>query len=239
MLFFRLAWQSEERLLRKSKDFVLVNFRLRKVSSVNLTSVVRPATAAAIAAMSVVAIPEALAQEPTTIQSGPVQAVTGSAQRITMTMGKGQLFKTSVPYTKISITDEKIVEVTPQSNREFVFTPKGIGSTNVLVFDEKNTLIATLDINVESTARETYNEVPGGVRIYNFPWRGPGPGAASVRSLANPAFYHCNLTNCQLAVTPNAGAGPAPPAPYGGPAPTGTPTPAPQAGAPTESENAH
>ena len=116
----------------------------------NLTSIVRPATAAAIVAMSVVAIPEALAQEPTTIQSGPVQAVTGSAQRITMTMGKGQLFKTSVPFTKVSVTDDKIVDVTPQSNREFVFTPKGIGSTNVLVFDEKNALIATLDINVES-----------------------------------------------------------------------------------------
>jgi hypothetical protein len=187
--------------------------------------------------MAVVAIPEASAQEPTTIQSGPVQAVTGSAQRITMTMGKGQLFKTSIPYTKISITDEKIMEVTPQSNREFVFTPKGIGSTNVLVFDEKNTLIATLDINVEGTFRETYNEVPGGVRIYNAPWRGTGP--VSGKSLANPAFYHCNLTNCQLAVTPNAGAGSAGQAPYAGPGPTGTPAPGPQAGAPTESENPH
>ena len=118
----------------------------------NLTSIVRPATAAAIMVMAVVAIPEALAQESTTIESGPVQAVTGSAQRITMTMGKGQLFKTSVPFTKVSVTDDKIVDVTPQSNGEFVFTPKGVGSTNVLVFDEKNALIATLDINVVGTA---------------------------------------------------------------------------------------
>ena len=82
----------------------------------NLTSIVRPATVAAIVALSAVAIPEAFAQEPSTIQSGPVQAVTGSAQRITMTMGKGQLFKTSVPFTKVSVTDDKIVDVTPQSN---------------------------------------------------------------------------------------------------------------------------
>jgi hypothetical protein len=38
-------------------------------------------------------------------------------------------------------------------------TPKGIGSTNVLVFDEKNALIATLDINVVgTTAREVRTE---------------------------------------------------------------------------------
>jgi pilus assembly protein CpaC len=111
---------------------------------------VQPAAAGAIAiaAMSVVAIPEALAQEPNSVQSSPVQAVTGSGQQITLTMGKGGLFQTSAPYAKISVSDEKIVEVTPQSDREFVFNPKGIGSTNVFVFDEKNRLIARLDINV-------------------------------------------------------------------------------------------
>ena len=189
----------------------------------NLTSIARPATAAAIVAMAVVAIPEASAQEPTTIQSGPVQVVAGSAQRINMTMGKGALFKTSVPYSKISVTDEKIVDVTPQSNREFVFTPRGIGSTNVLVFDEKNTLIATLDISVVGTAREAYNEIPGRVRIFNR------LNERDKRELAKAASYHCNQTNCELTRE----------APIAGPAPPGTPTPGPQAGAPTESENPH
>jgi hypothetical protein len=204
---------------------------------VNLTSIVRPAKAAAIVAMAVVAIPEALAQEPTTIQSGPVQAVTGSAQRITMTMGKGQLFKTSVPFTKVSVTDDKIVDVTPQSNREFVFTPKGIGSTNVLVFDEKNALIATLDINVVATTTrevrtERYNDRLGKVTIYNAPWRG---GAQS--SFAHPAYYHCNQVNCEVAgVAPSLGAAPAGDAPSAGPGPTGTTTASPQAGPPTDDE---
>jgi Pilus formation protein N terminal region len=203
---------------------------------VNLASIARPATAAAIVAMSVVAIPEASAQEPTTIQSGPVQPVAGSAQRITMTMGKGELFKTSVPYTKISVSDEKIVDVTPQSNQEFVFTPRGIGSTNVFVFDEKSKLIATLDINVVGTAQEaraeTYNEIPGRVRIYNV--RG---------SFAKPAFYRCNLTNCELVneatnagpgpsgEAPNAGPGPSGEAPNAGPGPAGAATAGPKGGA--------
>ena len=183
----------------------------------NMTSIVTPLAAAAIAAMSVGPIPDALAQEPTSVQSGPVQAVTGSAQQITMTMGKGELFKTSAPYTKISVADEKIVEVTPQSDRQFVFTPKGFGSTNVFVFDEKNTLIATLDINVvgktekpQEVREESYDEVPGRVRIYNVQG-----------SLAKPAFYQCNHTNCELVRE----------APNAGPGPTRTTTTSPQAGA--------
>jgi Flp pilus assembly secretin CpaC len=192
---------------------------------VNLTSIMQLPTAAAIFAMSAVAIPEALAQEPTTIQSGPVEAVAGSAQKITMTMGKGELFKTSVPYTKISVSDEKIVEVTPQSDREFVFTPRGIGSTNVFVFDEKNTLIATLDINVVGkTAREvreeTYDEVPGRVRIYNRIYNDKG-------ELVEPVFYHCNQTNCELARE----------APIAGPGPTGTAITSPKGAATTDNEN--
>ena len=208
----------------------------------HLTSIVRPATAAAIVALSAVAIPEASAQESSTIQSGPVQAVTGSAQRITMTMGKGQLFKTSVPFTKVSVTDDKIVDVTPQSNREFVFTPKGVGSTNVLVFDEKNSLIATLDINVvATTAREVrterYDDRLGKVTIYNAPWRGGG-ALAGRSSFANPAYYHCNQVNCedrrrwlQVWARPRLET-----APSACPGPTGTTTASPQAGPPTDSE---
>ena len=218
----------------------------------NYTSIVRPATAAAIGAMSVVAIPEALAQEATTIQSGPVQPVAGSAQRITMTMGKGKLFKTPVPYTKISVSDEKIVDVTPQSNQEFVFTPKGIGSTNVFVFDDKSKLIATLDINVVSQTvpeahAETYDEIPGRVRIYNVPWRGGGPSLGG--TFTNPAFYQCNTTNCELVkVVPyaglsrggeasNAGPGPSGEAPNASPGPAGATTAGPKGGATPDNEN--
>jgi Flp pilus assembly secretin CpaC len=119
----------------------------------DLTGIVKAAAGAmAVAAMSVVAIPEALAQEPNSVQSRPVQAVTGAIQQITLTMGKGELFETSAPYAKVSVTDEKIAEVTPQSDREFVLNPRGVGSTNVFVLDNKNTLIARLDVNVVGRA---------------------------------------------------------------------------------------
>jgi Flp pilus assembly secretin CpaC len=190
----------------------------------NWTSIVQPVAAGAfaIAAMSVVTIPEALAEEPGSVQASPVQAVAGSVQQITLTLGKGGLFQTTAPYAKISVTDEKIVEVTPQSDREFVFNPKGIGSTNVFVFDEKNTLIAKLDVNVVSkiakaqeVRRETYGEAPGKVTVYNRIYNAQG-------LLAKPAFYQCNHRNCEIAgEAPNIVSE----APNSGPVPTGAATP--------------
>jgi Flp pilus assembly secretin CpaC len=174
----------------------------------NLTRIVQPAAAGAmvLAVISVVAIHEALAQEPKSVQSSPVQAVTGSVQEITLTMGKGGFFKTSTPYSKLSVADDKIVEVTPHSDREFIFNPKGIGSTNVFVFDEKNTLIARLDINVvggTAGAPEVREETYGGrVRVYNRIYNDKG-------ELARPAFYRCNGTNCESErEAPNLGPGP-------------------------------
>jgi hypothetical protein len=83
-------------------------------------------------------------------------------------MGKGELFQTLSPFANVSVTDEKIVEVTPQSDREVVLVPRGIGSTNVFVLDEKNSLIARLDINVlGGPVKEEYGESLGVVGIYN------------------------------------------------------------------------
>src|SRR6202044_1219244 len=96
------------------------------------------------------AIPVAFAQDSGSVPPSPVETVVGAVQGITLTMGKGGLFQTSVPFAKLSVSDEKIVEVTPQSDREFIFNPKSIGATNVFVFDGKNMLIAKLDINVVS-----------------------------------------------------------------------------------------
>jgi Flp pilus assembly secretin CpaC len=180
-----------------------------------------------MAAISVVAIPQALAQDPNDVQSSPVQAVTGSVQQIILTMGKGELFKTSAPYAKLSVADEKIVEVTPQSDREFIFNPRGIGSTNVFVFDDKSVLIARVEINVVGrTAKpreireETSGEAPGTVRVYNRIYDDKG-------ALAKPAFYQCTGTNCEIAGE----------VPHMDPVQAGTATASPQVGATAESEN--
>ena len=167
----------------------------------NLTSIVRPAAAGAIAiaAWSAVAIPVALAQAPNSAPSNSVQEVTGAAKQITLKIGEGRLFKTPSPYAKLSVTDEKIVEVTPQSDREFLFNPRGIGSTNVFVFDDKNVLLARVDVNVvdrvaktPEVKAETYDEVPGRVRIYSRIY------SRKEGELVRPTFYHCNPTNCEI-----------------------------------------
>jgi Flp pilus assembly secretin CpaC len=225
MLLFRLAQRSVRMALAQVED---VGDR-RKGAQMTLMSIAQPAAAGAIAiaAVSVVAFPEAWAQEPNSVQSGPVQAVTGSVQQITLTMGKGGLFQTAASYAKISVTDEKIVEVTPQSDREFVFNPKGIGSTNVFVFDEKNRLIARLDINVvgkiakvQEVREETYEEAPERVTVYSRIYDAQG-------SPAKPALYRCNHTNCEIVSE----------APDGGPGRTGTTTTSPKGAQSTDNEN--
>ena len=109
---------------------------------------------------------QARAQDQNTDPSRPVQAVAGTLQPIKLTVGKGGLFKTPSPYAKVSVADEKIVEVTPQSDLEFIINPKSVGSTNVFILDDKNTLIAGLNIDVVgrgAAARDT----GGDVKVYN------------------------------------------------------------------------
>jgi hypothetical protein len=165
------------------------------------------AGAVGLGVMCAAAIPGA-AQEANGVGPGPVQAVTGSGQRISLTMGEAGLFQTSAPFAKISVTDEKIVEVTPQSDRELVVNPRGIGSTNVFVFDDKSRLVARLDINVVSNTAGM--KEPDVVRIYGRINDGQG-------GLNKPATYRCNHRDCEnvgetanAAVVPKEAASPEP-----------------------------
>jgi Flp pilus assembly secretin CpaC len=161
----------------------------------------------AIVALCGVAPHEASAQEPSSVQSSPVREINGPVQPITLTLGEGALFQTPAPYTKISVTDEKIVEVTPQSDRAFVFNPREVGVTNVFILDNKNALIATLDVRVEQNARglgaakETQTGF-GMVRIYDRIYNAQG-------ALAKPALYQCDHASCEdVGEAPAAGPGP-------------------------------
>jgi hypothetical protein len=192
------------------------------------TSIVNPAAAGAavMAALAAVVAPDAAAQEPSLVQSSPVQAVTGAVQQITLTMGKGELFQTAASYAKVSVSDDKIVEITPQSDREFVFNPKGIGSTNVFLLDDKNRLVAQIDVNVVSNNSEPHGQGASRVRVY-------GRITDQRGELVKPATYQCNRRNCEIVsevplaasaptAAPNAGAGPTaapPPNPEESPAP--------------------
>jgi hypothetical protein len=108
--FFRLDLWSVERFWGKPEDFIF-EFRLREAIPSECDQHHGPQRRRRSWRCRRSPFPRRWRKTP---QSGAVQAVTGSAQRITMTMGKGQLFKTSVPFTKISVTDEKIVDVTPE-----------------------------------------------------------------------------------------------------------------------------
>ena len=176
-----------------------------------LARIGRAAATAAMAAMAAIAFGEALAQEP----AKPVRAVAGAAEQINLVMGKGGLYETSAPFAKISVADEKVVDVTPQSDREFVFTPKAIGATNVFVFSDKNKLIAQAgrQCRQPEPSQEASPRDGGQVRIYN-----------DKKSLAKPAHYRCSGVNCEL--EGEAASAAPPPAATTAPAAMGTAEPA-------------
>jgi hypothetical protein len=146
------------------------------------------AGAIGLVVMCAATIPGA-AQEANGVASGPVQAVTGSAQRISLKMGEAGLFQTSAPFAKISVTDEKIVEVMPQSDRELLLNPRAVGSTNVFVFDDKSGLVARLDVSVD-VSHKIYSKEPDVVRVYGRIYNGQG-------GLNRPATYHCDHRDCE------------------------------------------
>jgi hypothetical protein len=160
------------------KNFYTGGARMRWTSNLKAA-----AGAVGLGVMCGVAIPGA-AQEAN--GPGPVQAVTGLGQRISLTMGQAGLFQTSAPFAKISATDEKIVDVVPQSDRELVVNPRGIGSTNIFIFDDKSRLVARLDVNVVSNTVGMKDLV----RIYGKIYNAQG-------GLNKPATYQCDHRDCE------------------------------------------
>lgn len=149
--------------------------------------------AASVAAAAMVAI--AMASGGMAQGSGPVQAVAGPAKQLTLTVGQGELFRTVAPFAKVSVTDEKIVDVTPQSDQEFVVNPKAVGSTDVFVLDARNGLMARLDVTVVKsfTHQQARTEGPksdGLVRIYSKIYDDKG-------NVVVPTVYNCDERGCE------------------------------------------
>jgi len=154
----------------------------------NLTSIVK-AAAVAIAAMSAAMTGEASAQASKAVQS-PDQAAQGPVRPIMLTIGQGMPIETPSPFAKVSVTDEKVAEVTPLSDREFIVNPRGFGSTNLFVLDAKNALIETLDITVAPSYASPAGEPEGNVRVY-------GRITDKEGKLVHPALYQCDNRNCE------------------------------------------
>jgi Flp pilus assembly secretin CpaC len=159
----------------------------------------RPWAAGAMIAAALLGFSPASAQDPNAAPPARVQAISTAPERVTLTMGKGELYVTSAPFAKISVTDEKVVEVAPQSDRDFLFNPKGVGSTNVFLFDNRNALIAKLDVSVRSAGiqmQDVRAKTDGNsqqiVTVYNRIYDPTGHG-----TLVKPDLFQCNASNCQ------------------------------------------
>ena len=153
-----------------------------------------PPTAAALAC------PLATAQDVSGAKADPVHEIGGTVERLSLTVGKGQIFTTSVPFAKLSTGDDKIVELLPQSDQTFLINAKGVGSTNIFALDSKNALIANLDVSVSDQLRPDSRVDGAGVRIYSRIYDSTG-------AINRPALYDCTERNCAAVSGPSADVG--------------------------------
>ncbi len=67
---------------------------------------------------------------------------------VELTLGKAETVDITAPIADILIADPNIVDVGALSNKKLYVVGKNVGDTNVLLFDQNNNTLATLDINV-------------------------------------------------------------------------------------------
>lgn len=115
-------------------------------------------------------------------------------QTINMTVGTSTTVAVKRPFKTIHIIDPSVVDARAETDQRFTLLPKSAGQTTINILDENSNQIASVGIVVasnlrvtEELARETYENVPGRVRVH-----------ANGKSLAGVTFYRCNRDNCEF-----------------------------------------
>jgi Flp pilus assembly secretin CpaC len=103
-----------------------------------------------------------------------VVVVAQPTQPITLRLGISTMINVSRRFATLHIIDPNIVDAVAESDRMVNLVPKSVGATNIDILDEKNVWIARLYIRVDhniakaqETMRETYEGVPGRIKIHN------------------------------------------------------------------------
>lgn len=110
--------------------------------------------------------------EPETYAEPPEEAVdraaSGAVQRIKLTLNKSQTFIIARAFSKVTVGNSEIADALPLSDRGLYLQGKGIGTTNVSMFDADGRLISIIDVEVMpdlGNLREKIHESAGGANI--------------------------------------------------------------------------
>jgi len=123
----------------------------------------------------------AQSQSDTGVSGSLTQAIYPSTDTLTLTLGFASMpFKLEggKPFTTIQIGDPKIVEAKPVSDHRFILQALAVGTTNIVLLDEKNEAIKNVEIVVNDGG-------PSRVEVLNKP------------TLSGSTTYRCWATGCQ------------------------------------------
>ncbi len=98
----------------------------------------------------------------------------GVHKQLTLTVGKAQTVDFNQPITEILVSNPSVVDVGVLTKRRIYVVGRGVGDTNVLVFDQGNGTMASLDVNVSNdqftlqrSLRQYFPEEPVTARMIN------------------------------------------------------------------------
>ena len=77
-------------------------------------------------------------------------AVQGVNKPLTLTIGKAQTVDFNQPIAEILVANPGIVDVGMLTKKRLYVVGQGVGDTNVLIFDQSNNTLASLDVNVSN-----------------------------------------------------------------------------------------
>jgi pilus assembly protein CpaC len=89
----------------------------------------------------------------------------GSVEQLRVTKGKSDTMRTSTSFADLVVGDPEIADVVPLTDQSFYVLGKGVGQTNISVYDSKKKLVGIVDVEVghdaERLQQELTQRVPG------------------------------------------------------------------------------
>ncbi len=82
------------------------------------------------------------------VLSGAALAQQGVNKPITLTLGKAQTIDFNLPVSEVLVANPGVVDVGVLTKHRLYLVGNGVGDTNVLIFDQSNNTLASLDVNV-------------------------------------------------------------------------------------------
>jgi Flp pilus assembly secretin CpaC len=119
------------------------------------------------------------------VQPGSSDTARAAEERVHMTVGRSDVLRPGKSVSDIVIGDPRIIDVIPASGPYFILNAQAVGSTNIIVVDERGEVILNRVIQVNPDANELVVRSGQSRRVYlcSTGCAPVGPGAAATHAL--------------------------------------------------------